>query len=186
VELFHGLVTDFVFASPWGAQFLTDPYGLGHALFMVPEMAPSLDFYRSVLGFRRSDFLDMRPAMTVNFLRCTPRHHSVAISHAGPSRVGTMSGIHHVMFEMTTIDHVGRALDRAMQADIEITSSIGRHPNDGMLSFYMRSPAGFEVEIGCDGTLVDEATWAERSFSPGSGWGHHGVSAESIQRSLQR
>jgi len=92
--------------------------------------------------------------------------------------------VHHVMFEMTEIDHVGRALDRAEAAGIEITSSLGRHSNDGMFSFYMRSPAGFDVEIGCQGRLVDDATWNEREFVEGDTWGHKGLTPESLQEAV--
>jgi 3,4-dihydroxy-9,10-secoandrosta-1,3,5(10)-triene-9,17-dione 4,5-dioxygenase len=179
VELFHGLVTDFHFASPRGVEFLTDPYGMGHTLFMVPEMEPALDFYTNALGFRRSDYIKMGPGMTAQFLRCTPRHHSVALAFAGP-----FSAVHHVMFEMREIDQVGRALDRAQAAGLEITSTIGRHSNDGMFSFYVRSPAGFDVEVGCQGRIVDDATWAEREFVEGDTWGHHGLTPEALQAAV--
>ena len=36
---------------------------------------------------------------------------------------------------------------------------LGKHTNDHMVSFYSRSPSGFDVEFGYDGLLVDEATW---------------------------
>ena len=33
---------------------------------------------------------------------------------------------------------------------------LGKHPNDEMVSFYSRSPSGFDVEFGFGGRLVDE------------------------------
>jgi 3,4-dihydroxy-9,10-secoandrosta-1,3,5(10)-triene-9,17-dione 4,5-dioxygenase len=78
------------------------------------------------------------------------------------------------MFELRTIDDVGKVLDRALAAGIQISSSLGRHRNDGMLSFYMQSPSGFDVEIGCDGILVDE-TWTTNEFCEGDVWGHAGL-----------
>ena len=49
-----------------------------------------------------------------------------------------------------------------------------------MLSFYMRSPAGFEVEIGCGGRLVDDATWVVNQSAGGDVWGHHGLTADAM------
>lgn len=61
---------------------------------------------------------------------------------------------------------------------------MGRHKNDKMLSFYMRSPAGFEVEVGTDPVVVDEETCVANEFAGGDDWGHHGLTAESLSESL--
>ena len=53
-----------------------------------------------------------------------------------------------------------------------------------MLSFYMRSPAGFEVEIGCGGRLVDDATWVVNHFTGGDEWGHHGLTGDALAESV--
>jgi 3,4-dihydroxy-9,10-secoandrosta-1,3,5(10)-triene-9,17-dione 4,5-dioxygenase len=117
----------------------------------------------------------------VQFLRCTPRHHSVALTYVGP-----VSALHHVAFEVGDIDQVGYALDRAVRAGHAITASLGRHKNDRMLSFYLRSPAGFEVEIGCGGRLVDDLTWVENEVAGGDEWGHHGLSGASLEGAADR
>jgi len=83
---------------------------------------------------------------------------------------------------VSDIDQVGFALERATKAGFTITATLGRHKNDHMLSFYMRSPAGFEIEIGCGGRHVDDATWVVNHFTDGDLWGHHGLSAESMQQ----
>ena len=36
--------------------FLTGPYGMGHAVLHVRDVAPLLPFYRDVLGFHVSDY----------------------------------------------------------------------------------------------------------------------------------
>jgi 3,4-dihydroxy-9,10-secoandrosta-1,3,5(10)-triene-9,17-dione 4,5-dioxygenase len=122
-----------------------------------------------------TDYVVIGPGMSVQFLRCTPRHHSVALTAVGP-----ISALHHIAFEVTDIDQVGYALERATKAGVAITASLGRHKNDRMISFYMRSPAGFEIEIGCGGRLVDDATWVVGHLAGGDEWGHHGLSAESL------
>lgn len=168
VELFYGPANDRDFVSPHGAVFLTGELGLGHALFFVADIDASLAFYRGVLGLKRSDFIAVGPEMSFHFLRCTPRHHSIGLAHVGP-----FNAMHHLMVEMTSLDAVGAALDRAMDAGATITKTLGRHMNDRMVSFYMRSPAGFEVEVGYDGLLVDD-TWCDREAAGVEPWGHRG------------
>ena len=37
-----------------------------------------------------------------------------------------------------------------------MSATLGRHVNDKMLSFYMKTPGGFDVEFGCEGLQVDD------------------------------
>jgi 3,4-dihydroxy-9,10-secoandrosta-1,3,5(10)-triene-9,17-dione 4,5-dioxygenase len=53
-----------------------------------------------------------------------------------------------------------------------VSASLGRHVNDLMVSFYVRTPGGFDVEYGTDGQLVDDATWISRESTAISLWGH--------------
>lgn len=176
VELCWGPTLDGGFNSPAGVSaFVTGNLGLGHYVLLVSDLAPSMDFYQRALGLRLSDYVLLGPDMSVQFLRCTPRHHSVALTAVGP-----IDGLHHIAFEVPDIDQVGYALERATRAGIPITATLGRHKNDRMLSFYMRSPAGFEVEIGCEGRLVDDATWVVNHFTGGDEWGHHGLTGEAM------
>ena len=41
-----------------------------------------------------------------------------------------------------------RSMERAQAAQVPVTATLGRHTNDRMVSFYVRTPAGFEVEFG--------------------------------------
>jgi len=177
LELFHAPIIDDDFRSPTGSEFLTGELGMGHVVLFVPEIEPALAFYRDVLDFKRTDFMQFGPdGKGIHFMRCTRRHHSVALLHVGP-----LSGIQHLMFEKTTLDGVGVTLDRALAKGIEISSGLRRHRNDKTVSFYMKGPSGFEVEIGCDGMLVDD-DWVEHEFAGGGDdWGHHGLTAESLK-----
>lgn len=67
---------------------------------------------------------------------------------------------------------------------IPITASLGRHKNDRMLSFYMRTPAGFEMELGCEPRSVDDATWVAGEVTAGDDWGHHGLSTEALSDAI--
>jgi len=85
----------------------------------------------------------------------------------------------HLMLEAASVDMVCQCLERVQDAGIRITSTLGRHANDNMFSFYMQSPSGFEVEIGCDGRRVDE-NWTPHEFVGGDLWGHRGLEADAI------
>jgi hypothetical protein len=54
-----------------------------------------------------------------------------------------------------------------------IGTTLGRHVNDYMTSFYSWSPSRFLVEYGWGGRSIDPATWTphERTEGP-SLWGH--------------
>jgi 3,4-dihydroxy-9,10-secoandrosta-1,3,5(10)-triene-9,17-dione 4,5-dioxygenase len=112
-----------------------------------------------------------RPAgdpLFMRFLGCCARHHSLALAPfpAEPA------GIVHLMIEVETLDEVGRALDRCGRRGAPVSASLGRHANDQMVSFYVKTPGGFDIEYGTDGLLVDDATWVERETTAISTWGH--------------
>lgn len=179
LELFYGPAVDYKFCSPVpNTRFVAGHLGFGHAILFVDRMAEAFDFYTRVLGFQLTDFIRFGPGYSIRFLRCNERHHSIGLADVGVPR-----GLHHVMFEMQTADDVGRTLDRVQRAGIPVTASLGRHVNDHMLSFYMRSPYGFGVEIGCEGMMIDH-TWTPNEFCEGDIWGHHGI-AEDVQKSSE-
>jgi hypothetical protein len=45
-----------------------------------------------------------------------------------------------------------------------------------MVSFYLRSPSGFEIEYGFGARTVNDATWKVQRHESGSIWGHRGPS----------
>jgi 3,4-dihydroxy-9,10-secoandrosta-1,3,5(10)-triene-9,17-dione 4,5-dioxygenase len=42
-----------------------------------------------------------------------------------------------------------------------------------MVSFYVRTPGGFDIEYGTDGRQVDDASWITRETTAVSLWGHN-------------
>jgi 2,3-dihydroxybiphenyl 1,2-dioxygenase len=158
-------------ASQPVAGFRTGELGLGHIVLTVPDEGRSETFYRDALGLRTTDYihLDLAPGFRTRatFMRCNPRHHSVAFVKAPPPK-----RLLHFMAEVECLDEVGRARDRARQTGVRIAADLGRHTNDRMLSFYMESPSGFEVEYGCSGRLIDEAQWSLEVYDKAEIWGH--------------
>jgi len=53
-----------------------------------------------------------------------------------------------------------------------VSGSLGRHANDQMVSFYVRTPGGFDIEYGTGGLRVDDTTWVTRETTTISLWGH--------------
>ncbi|MBP7334837.1 VOC family protein [Niveispirillum sp.] len=176
IELYYGprLVPEVPFRSPQPLTgFVTGDQGLGHIIVNTSDVAASTAFYTSVLGMRLSDriLFEAAPGIVIplTFLHCNDRHHSIAIAPAMPGG----KRIHHVMLEVPGIDDVGLAIDRFMKAGTEITATLGRHSNDRMLSFYVRTPSGFEVEYGCEGIAVGGPDWSVGTHAAISVWGHH-------------
>ena len=107
------------------------------------------------------------PPAWLRFFGCNPRHHSLAFLP-----MPTPSGIVHLMVEVENTDDVGLTLDRAMRRKVPMSATLGRHVNDLMLSFYMKTPGGFDVEFGCEGRQVDDEDWIARESTAVSLWGH--------------
>lgn len=161
------------FVSPIGvAGLVTGEQGLGHMVLAVGDQARAEAFYMQGLGFRLSDHILMGPPgrqITLTFLHCNPRHHTLALAPV-PSR----KRLNHIMLQLESMDDVGLGLDRARSAGVEISSSLGRHTNDKMISFYMQTPSGFDVEYGFGGVEIDDATWRPETYHAPSIWGHKG------------
>lgn len=175
VELVVGLAdASTPYASPlMQSGFLTDEVGFGHAVFATTAFDESHEFLVDGLGMEQSDWLEMALApgivLEVRFYHCNPRHHTVAVAKAPfdlPQR------LHHVMVETNDRDDVGAAFDRAWAADLAIPNGLGRHDNDGMFSFYVASPAGFQVEVGHGARTVTEDWDDNRRYDRISAWGH--------------
>jgi 3,4-dihydroxy-9,10-secoandrosta-1,3,5(10)-triene-9,17-dione 4,5-dioxygenase len=164
--------------SPYGNRFVTGPLGMGHVVLPVPAgSSAAFDFYTEVLGFRLRDSMRMPaeffvgspgdPPVWFRFLGCNPRHHSLALAP-----MPAPPGLVHLMIEAASLDDVGRALDRSARRGAPVSGTLGRHANDQMVSFYVRTPGGFDIEYGTDGLLVDDATWISRETTAVSLWGH--------------
>ncbi|MBW8483157.1 VOC family protein [Actinomadura parmotrematis] len=147
--------------------FLTGGQGLGHAVLIVPDLDAAEAFYGRVMGFRVSDQIDMH-GVPVRFYHCNGRHHSLALVH-----VPGVVGYHHLMLETTALDDVGTAYDVVLERGIPLAMTLGRHTNDLMTSFYVRTPSGFEIEYGYGGVPIADTPPSPRAFAKTSIWGHH-------------
>jgi 2,3-dihydroxybiphenyl 1,2-dioxygenase len=167
LEVFHGPETTTEPFQPGRSisGFRTGPLGMGHAVLTAERMDDVIPFYTDILGFKPSDYI-LKP-FKAYFFHVNPRHHSLAFIDSGKN------GIHHLMMELFYLDDVGQAYDLALGKPEMIGTTLGRHVNDYMTSFYSWSPSNFLVEYGWGGRSIDTATWTphERTEGP-SLWGH--------------
>ncbi|MBC7301764.1 MAG: VOC family protein [Nocardia sp.] len=165
------------FVSPYGHKFVTAEQGLGHVVLTCTDDAAAQSFYQDVLGFRLRDSMRLPPQMVgrpadgdpawLRFYGCNPRHHALAFLP-----LPNPTGIVHLMVEVENSDDVGLCLDRALRKKVKMSATLGSHINDKMLSFYMKTPGGFDIEFGCEGLEVDDDDWIARESTAVSLWGH--------------
>jgi catechol 2,3-dioxygenase len=119
---------------------------IGHVVLMVSDLQRSTEFYTGVLGFQVSDVYpeDMMPGGMV-FLRCNPDHHGIALvgGAAGPS---TRRELHHLAFEVGTLDEVFRARKRLRECGATIVFE-GRRRAGVQIAVEFLDPDGHNLEI---------------------------------------
>lgn len=176
-ELFQGISYEkWPAVTPYGHDFVTGDQGMGHIVIPVLDDEKALEYYTKTLGFRLRDSFSLPGELAgkepgskiwLRFLGINPRHHSLAfLPMPNPSKCV------HIMLEVDSIDDVGRALERVKKYDFPLSATLGRHMNDEMISFYVKSPGGFDIEFGTEGLRVDDSTWVARSSTAVSYWGH--------------
>jgi 3,4-dihydroxy-9,10-secoandrosta-1,3,5(10)-triene-9,17-dione 4,5-dioxygenase len=178
VEVFHGAVLDHSPVRTGFAQsFVTGAMGMGHVVLPTPDFAETAAFYSEVLGFLPRGAMKVAPGVRIRFMGVNQRHHSIAIC---PAPHDGAPGLIHLMVEVDTLDAVGIALDTVKKKGFSISSTLGRHTNDKMVSFYVRAPGGWDIEYGCEGTLVDEAHYTAEEITADSYWGHDWSGSEPL------
>lgn len=167
LEAFHGAAVAETPFKPGRSisGFRTGVMGMGHAVLHVENLDDVRWFYEDVLAFKLSDFV-INPFRAV-FFHLNPRHHSLALIETGKR------GVHHIMMELMHLDDVGQAYDIAQSESGRIATTLGRHTNDFMTSFYARTPNDFMIEYGWGGRTIDPASWVPSEMKHGpSIWGH--------------
>ena len=177
LEFFHGdSRADTPFISPIGVpNFVTGEMGMGHAVFSAPNFQEVLAFHRDVVGFHETDMPAFHlmgpeaPPMHFGFLHADKgRHHSIPFGE-GPI---PPSGAVHIMLEYPNLVEVGKAHDRMKQFGYAESATFGQHFNDQTVGFYVQTPSGFDLELGCDSLVIDPANWQVTQHKGISIWGH--------------
>jgi 3,4-dihydroxy-9,10-secoandrosta-1,3,5(10)-triene-9,17-dione 4,5-dioxygenase len=124
-----------------------------------------------MLGMKLSDYVAVPGSMKLGFLHCNPRHHSIAFAEVPNPR----KRINHFMLQLDEFDTVGRTYDEVQGGAAPLYVTMGRHPNDHMVSFYMGNPSRFGVEYGWGAIEVDDSCWQVTEYNIPSIWGHKPV-----------
>ena len=138
---------------------------LGHVVLNVSDLERSVAFYTQVLGFSVSDVYpaEMVPGGMV-FMRCNADHHGVALvggAEARPER----ADMHHLAFEVGTLDEVLRARDHLRKHGATVDFE-GRRRAGCQIAVEFRDPDGHRLEIywgvdqvGSDGHVRPPEEW---------------------------
>ena len=138
---------------------------LGHVVLNVSDLERSVAFYTQVLGFSVSDVYpaEMVPGGMV-FMRCNADHHGVALvggAKARPER----ADMHHLAFEVGTLDEVLRARDHLRKHGATVDFE-GRRRAGCQIAVEFRDPDGHRLEIywgvdqvGSDGHVRPPEEW---------------------------
>jgi len=176
-EIFHGAnEASETFLSPAGvSKFVTGELGMGHVVYGTLAFDETRAFYGDIMGFGESDIPEIEvgppgtPKMGTCFMHAaTGRHHSVALLQMPEPPTGCV----HIMVEAGELADVEAGYERMKEAQVPESASLGKHTNDQVTSFYMQSPAGFDVEFGWGGLVLDPETWETTAHIKMDEWGH--------------
>ena len=151
--------------------FVAGTEGVGHVVVVVPQMTKELEhFATGILGLTPfagapSEMVE-RGGPDAHFYRCNRRTHCFA--YIG---IPGLQGVQHMCIEANALDDVGIAYDLVQERELQVTLSLGRHQMDSLVSFYMRSPSGFDIEFGAGGERLGY-DFVQRDPSNSELWGH--------------
>jgi len=130
------------------------PVRLSHVVLNGTDPDRTARWYTETLGFQLSDTLAGPEMGTVmNFMRCNPRHHSVAFAR------GPHVSLHHVSFELRGIDEFMRGTGRALRAGTRLVWGPGRHLAGSNTFAYFLDPQHNTVEYTTELQELDEDAW---------------------------
>lgn len=169
-EIYYGPLTPNTPFAPRSGRsgFKTGSMGLGHVAFWVKDPKATVSFYQEVMGFNISDYIAWDDNDAV-FMHCNPRHHTLALMAEAEGRPA--GRFQHLMLEASALDDVGYGYDVVRDLGIPVAIEPGKHSNDHMQSFYLKSPSGFWIEYGYGGREIGP-DWEIASYDQPMLWGH--------------
>ena len=133
--------------------------GPGHILLTVDDIDREVEFYRDLLAFKVSDYMELHPPLRAAFIRCNERHHTLALAPRSPAKAPRLQ---HFMFEVASLDDVMRTYHFAHS---QVGMGPGRHGNCHTVHVYIQTPFGFAIEYGWGHRRIDDATHQVVTYS---------------------
>ncbi|WP_234538734.1 VOC family protein [Streptomyces shenzhenensis] len=159
-------------ASGW----VTGDSGMGHVAITSTRPAQLRGYFDTVFDARLTDYIDETingMKLKIRFLRVNERHHTIAIAAVrGLPLDPVRTRVQHLNVQAATLDDLARSYQRVHELGFQMALSVGQHTNDKELSYYARTPSGFEWEVGWNPVVVDESTWQPSTHQGISIWGH--------------
>ena len=186
LEVFHGAVLDHSpVVTPFGARFVTGDQGLGHVVLPAIDPSGLFDFYTEVLGLPVARRIPGARAARVRpdagpvprHQRAPPQPGDLPGDEPGQARVSSTS-----WSRSTASTQSGRRWTGSTRRAFQLSSTLGRHTNDKMVSFYVRAPGDWDIEFGTDGMRVDERYYTAEEITADSYWGHQWVGRACLRR----
>ncbi|MFE5814793.1 VOC family protein [Streptomyces sp. NPDC056479] len=168
------------------AGWVTGDSGLGHVAITSAEPALMRGYFDTVFDARLTDYIDETISgvkLKIRFLRVNERHHSIAIAAVRGLPVDPVrTRVQHLNIQAASLDDLARSYDRVHELGFDMALSVGQHTNDKELSYYARTPSGFEWEVGWNPLVVDETTWEPSTHQGISIWGHTPVGRRIVDK----
>jgi catechol 2,3-dioxygenase-like lactoylglutathione lyase family enzyme len=141
---------------------------IGHAVVFVSDLDRSRRFYTEVLGFKVSDtYPGSMMSGGMVFLRCNGDHHCLALVGDRAADAPADKSLHHLAFELATLDEVFRARDHLKKHGAKLVYE-GRRRAGCQVSVEFLDPDGHHLElywgvdqIGSDGRSRPSEEWRQ-------------------------
>ncbi|MER6082653.1 VOC family protein [Streptomyces sp. NPDC001833] len=166
--------------------WVTGDSGMGHVAITSARPALMRGYFDTVFDARLTDYIDETISgvkLKIRFLRVNERHHSVAIASVRGLPIDPIrTRVQHLNIQAAGLDDVAQSYERVHRLGFDMALSVGQHTNDKELSYYARTPSGFEWEVGWNPIVVDETTWEPSTHQGISIWGHKPVGQTIIDK----
>ncbi len=156
--------------------FITGDSGMGHVAITSRKPENMVAFWQTIFDAKHSDDIEEKISgvqLDVKFLRLNERHHSVAVAATRGLRMDPFrTRIQHMNLQAKELEDITQAYLQCKKLGFPIMMGVGQHTNDREVSFYVRTPSDFEIELGWNPITVDEALWQPQLHQGISTWGH--------------
>lgn len=168
-------------------DFVTGEGGIGHVAVTSKKPDQMHGYYHTVFDARLTDYINETISgvkLKIRFLRVNGRHHTIAIAAVNGLPINPIrTRVQHVNIQVAELDDMTASYQRVKDLGFQMALTVGQHTNDRELSYYAKTPSGFEWEVGWNPIVIDETIWEPTTYQGISIWGHT-AAGQSIMEKL--